>query len=150
MAIIELQEIERIVEVKKGNKSFTLFVHEPSAGVLLAVHEVQVKQNKNQKALNETLSAIEKETDEIKKQELSEKYQSLESEATKTAYEFIKCMVSNYDEVENDLKYMNINYLGQVVQAVQAEFSKTQDSKKKLVPMSKKNSGESNSEKLAI
>lgn len=150
MATIELQEIERVVEVKKGNKSFTLFVHEPSAGVLLAVHEVQVKQNKNQKALNETLSAIEKETDENKKQELSEKYQALESEATRTAYEFIKCMVSNYDEVENELKYMNINYLGQVVQAVQAEFSKTADSKKKLVAMSKKNFGESNSEKLAI
>ena len=150
MATIELQEFERVVEVKKGNKSFTLFVHEPSAGVLLAVHEVQVKQNKNQKALNETLSAIEKETDENKKQELSEKYQALESEATRTAYEFIKCMVSNYDEVENELKYMNINYLGQVVQAVQAEFSKTQDSKKKLVALSKKNSGESSSEKLAI
>lgn len=150
MATIELQEIERIVEVKKGKDSFTLLVHEPSAGVLLAVHEVQVKQNKNQKALNETLSEIEKETDENKKQELSEKYQALESEATRTAYEFIKCMVSNYDEVENDLKYMNINYLGQVVQAVQAEFSKTTDSKKKLVAMSKKNSGESNSEKLAI
>lgn len=150
MAVIELQEIERVVEVKKGNKSFTLFVHEPSAGVLLAVHEVQVKQNKNQKALNETLSAIEKETDETKKQELSEKYQALESEATRTAYEFIKCMVSNYDEVENELKYMNINYLGQVVQAVQAEFSKTQDSKKKLVALSKKSSGESSSEKLAI
>lgn len=150
MATIELQEIERVVEVKKGNKSFTLFVHEPSAGVLLAVHEVQVKQNKNQKALNETLSAIEKETDENKKQELSEKYQALESEATRTAYEFIKCMVSNYDEVENELKYMNINYLGQVVQAVQAEFSKTADSKKKLVALSKKNSGESSSEKLAI
>ena len=150
MATIELQEIERIVQVKKGKDSFTLFVHEPSAGVLLAVHEVQVKQNKNQKALNETLSAIEKETDEAKKQELSEKYQALESEATKTAYEFIKCMVSNYDEVENDLKYMNINYLGQVVQAVQAEFSKTADSKKKLVSLSKKSSGESNSEKLAI
>lgn len=150
MAIIELQEIERIVEVKRGKQSFTLFVHEPSAGVLLAVHDVQVKQNKNQKALAETLSAIEKETDEEKKNELSEKYQALESEATRTAYEFIKCMVSNYDEVENDLKYMNINYLGQVVQAVQAEFSKTTDSKKKLVPLSKMKSGELNSEKLAI
>lgn len=150
MAVIQLEEIERIVEIKKGKQSLTLFVHEPSAGVLLAVHEVQVRQNKNQKELNKTLSEIEKETDEEKKQELSEKHQALESEATKTAYDFIKCMVSNYSEIENELKYVNINYLGQIVQAVQAEFSKTMDSKKKLVPLSKMKSGESNSEKQAI
>lgn len=150
MAVIQLEEIERIVEIKKGEKTLTLFVHEPSAGVLLAVHEVQVRQNKNQKELNKTSSEIEKETDEERKAELSEKYQSLESEATKTAYDFIKCMVSNYSEIENELKYININYLGQIVQAVQAEFSKTTDSKKKLVPLSKKNSGELNSEKQAI
>ena len=151
MSIIELEDIERKVEIKKGGQTlFVLFVHDPSAGVLLAVNEVQVRQNENQKAMNSLMTKIGIEQDEKIKEELNLEYAQLEKKGMEISFDFIKCMVKNYADIENDLKYMNINYLGQLVQNVQEEFSKTKDSKKKLVASSKKNSGESNSEKLAI
>ena len=151
MSIIELEDIERIVEIKKGGQIiFVLQVYDPSAGVLLAANEVQVRQNENQKALTSMAEKISNEQDEKIKEELSLEYAQLEKKGMEISFDFIKCMVRNYKDIENDLKYMNINYLGQLVQAVQEEFSKTKDSKKKLVALSKKNSGESNSEKLAM
>lgn len=151
MSIIELEDIERIVEIKKGGQIiFVLQVYDPSAGVLLAANEVQVRQNENQKALTSMTEKISNEQDEKIKEELSLEYAQLEKNGMEISFDFIKCMVRNYKDIENDLKYMNINYLGQLVQAVQEEFSKTKDSKKKLVALSKKNSGESNSEKLAM
>lgn len=151
MSIIELEDIERIVEIKKGGQIiFVLQVYDPSAGVLLASNEVQVRQNENQKALTSMTEKISNEQDEKIKEELSLEYAQLEKKGMEISFDFIKCMVRNYKDIENDLKYMNINYLGQLVQAVQEEFSKTKDSKKKLVALSKKNSGESNSEKLAM
>lgn len=151
MSIIELEDIERIVEIKKGGQIiFVLQVYDPSAGVLLAANEVQVRQNENQKALTSMTEKISNEQDEKVKEELSLEYAQLEKKGMEISFDFIKCMVRNYKDIENDLKYMNINYLGQLVQAVQEEFSKTKDSKKKLVALSKKNSGESNSEKLAM
>lgn len=151
MSIIELEDIERIVEIKKGGQIiFVLQVYDPSAGVLLAANEVQVRQNENQKALTSMTEKISNEQDEKIKEELSLEYARLEKNGMEISFDFIKCMVRNYKDIENDLKYMNINYLGQLVQAVQEEFSKTKDSKKKLVALSKKNSGESNSEKLAM
>lgn len=151
MSIIELEDIERIVEIKKGGQIiFVLQVYDPSAGVLLAANEVQVRQNENQKALTSMTEKISNEQDEKIKEELSLEYAQLEKKGMEISFDFIKCMVRNYKDIENDLKYMNINYLGQLVQAVQEEFSKTKDSKKKLVALSKKNSGESNSEKLAM
>lgn len=151
MSIIELEDIERIVEIKKGGQIiFVLQVYDPSAGVLLAANEVQVRQNENQKALINMTEKISNEQDEKIKEELSLEYARLEKNGMEISFDFIKCMVRNYKDIENDLKYMNINYLGQLVQAVQEEFSKTKDSKKKLVALSKKNSGESNSEKLAM
>lgn len=151
MSIIELEDIERIVEIKKGGQIiFVLQVYDPSAGVLLAANEVQVRQNENQKALTSMTEKISNEQDEKIKEELSLEYARLEKNGMEISFDFIKCMVRNYKDIETDLKYMNINYLGQLVQAVQEEFSKTKDSKKKLVALSKKNSGESNSEKLAI
>lgn len=151
MSIIELEDIERIVEIKKGGQIiFVLQVYDPSAGVLLAANEVQVRQNENQKALTSMAEKISNEQDEKIKEELSLEYAQLEKKGMEISFDFIKCMVRNYKDIETDLKYMNINYLGQLVQAVQEEFSKTKDSKKKLVALSKKNSGESNSEKLAM
>lgn len=151
MSVLELEEIERLVEIKKGGQTvFALQIHDPSAGVLLAVNEVQLRQNSNQKQLFELSKKIESEESPEKKLELTSDYSQLEKVGMEISFEFIKCMVKNYSEIEKDLKYMNINYLGQLVQLVQEEFSKTKDSKKKLVALSKKNSGESNSEKLAI
>ncbi len=118
--------------------------------MLLAANEVQVKQNENQKALAAMMEKITNEQDEKIKEELSLQYAQLEKKGMEISFDFIKCMVRNYSEIENDLKYMNINYLGELVQAVQAEFSKVKDSKKKLVALSKKNSGELNSDKLAM
>lgn len=151
MAVLELEEIQRLVEIKKGGQTvFALQIHDPSAGVLLAVNEVQLRQNDNQKKILEILSKVDSETNEQKKSELNAAYSQLEKTGMEISFEFIKCMVKNYSEIEKDLMYMNINYLGQLVQLVQEEFQKTKDSKKKLVPLSKKNSGELNLEKQAM
>ncbi len=145
--ILDIEEIERIVEIKKsGNLQFSLLVFEPSAGVLLSVGDVQKKQNKNQKQLKEKLEQVNNCTNEDEKEIFANEYSDLEKQGMIISFEFIKCLVKNYDEIEHELKYLNINYLGQLVQAVQDEFSKVKDSKKKSVQKSKSTSGESNSE----